>query len=183
MDFDLTEDESAVADLAQILADREIHPQAQKAWEDARCPVAVLQALGSAGLLGLLVPAEWGGAGVSTVGFVAAMDRLGRADQSIASAWQAHSTIGSLPILLFGTDAQRERWLRPLAEGRALGAFGLTEPGAGSDTQSITTKAARVDGGWVLNGTKTFCSNAGTDMSYGVVVLARTGERPDGSPA
>jgi short-chain 2-methylacyl-CoA dehydrogenase len=183
MDFDFTEDEAAVADLAQLLADREIRPRAQKAWEDARCPVEVLQALGSAGLMGLLVPCEWGGAGVSTVAFVAALDRLGRADQSIASAWQAHSTIGSLPILLFGSDDQRERWLRPLAEGRVLGAFGLTEPGAGSDVRSISTKAARVDGGWVLNGTKTFISNAGTDMSYGVVVLARAGERTDGSPA
>jgi alkylation response protein AidB-like acyl-CoA dehydrogenase len=95
------------------------------------------------------------------------------ADQSLAAAWQAHVTIGSLPLLLFGTDAQRERWLRPLAEGRALGAFALTEPDAGSDARAIRTRAERRDGGWVINGRKTFISNAGTDMSFGVTLLAR----------
>src|ERR1700728_1235970 len=147
MIFDLTEDESAVAELAALLAEREVRPHAQQAWDAGRCPTEVLRALGTAGLMGLLIPEEWGGAGISTVGFVAAMDAIGRADQSIAAAWQAHSTIGSLPLLMFGTDDQRERWLRPLAEGRSLGAFGLTEPGAGSDAQSIATKARRVDGG------------------------------------
>src|SRR3954452_20154368 len=119
---------------------------------------------------------------MSTVGFVAAMEQLGLADQSVAAAWQAHVTIGSMPLFLFGTDAQRERWLRPLAEGRALGAFGLTEPDAGSDARGISTRAERRDGGWLINGRKTFISNAGTDMSFGVTLLARTdpveGQRP-----
>ena len=119
---------------------------------------------------------------MSTVGFVAAMEQIGLADQSVAAAWQAHVTIGSLPLYLFGNDAQRERWLRPLAEGRVLGAFGLTEPDAGSDARGITTRAVRRDGGWLINGRKTFISNAGTDMSFGVTLLARTesgeGERP-----
>ncbi len=110
------------------------------------------------------------------------MEQLGRADQSVAAAWQAHVTIGSLPLLLFGNDDQRERWLRPLAEGRALGAFGLTEPDAGSDARGISTQAERRDGGWLINGRKTFISNAGTDMSFGVTLLARTqaaeGEAP-----
>ena len=92
------------------------------------------------GLLGMLIPEEWGGIGMSTVGFVAAMEQIGLADQSVAAAWQAHVTIGSLPLYLFGNDAQRERWLRPLAEGRALGAFGLTEPDAGSDARGIRTQ-------------------------------------------
>jgi short/branched chain acyl-CoA dehydrogenase len=100
----------------------------------------------------------------------------------VAAAWQAHVTIGSLPLYLFGTDAQRERWLRPLAEGWALGAFGLTEPDAGSDARGIRTRAVRRDGGWLINGRKTFISNAGTDMSFGVTLLARTeagkGEKP-----
>jgi alkylation response protein AidB-like acyl-CoA dehydrogenase len=129
--------------------------------------------MGELGLLGMLVPPEWGGIGMSTVGFVAAMEEIGRADQSVAAAWQAHVTIGSLPLLLFGTDDQRERWLRPLAEGRSLGAFGLTEPDAGSDARSIRTRAERRDGGWVINGRKAFISNAGTDMSFGVTLLAR----------
>jgi alkylation response protein AidB-like acyl-CoA dehydrogenase len=119
---------------------------------------------------------------MSTVGFVAAMEQLGLADQSVAAAWQAHVTIGSLPLYLFGNDQQRERWLRPLAEGRSLGAFGLTEPDAGSDARAIRTRAEPRDGGWLINGRKTFISNAGTDMSFGVTLLARTstteGEAP-----
>jgi alkylation response protein AidB-like acyl-CoA dehydrogenase len=111
---------------------------------------------------------------MSTVGFVAALEQLGQADQSVAAAFQAHVTIGSLPLLLFGNDAQRERWLRPLAEGRALGAFGLTEPDAGSDARGIRTRAEPRGGGWLINGRKTFISNAGTDMSFGVTLLART---------
>jgi alkylation response protein AidB-like acyl-CoA dehydrogenase len=130
--------------------------------------------MGALGLLGMLIPEEWGGIGMSTVGFVAAMEQLGLADQSVAAAWQAHVTIGSLPLYRFGTDAQRERWLRPLAEGRALGAFGLTEPDAGSDARGIQTRAVQRDGGWLINGRKTFISNAGTDMSFGVTLLART---------
>jgi alkylation response protein AidB-like acyl-CoA dehydrogenase len=131
--------------------------------------------MGELGLLGVLVPEEWGGIGMSTVGFVAAMEQIGLADQSVATAWQAHVTIGSLPLLLFGNDEQRERWLRPLAEGRSLGAFGLTEPDAGSDARGIRTRAERRDSGWLVNGRKRFISNAGTDMSFGVTLLARTG--------
>ena len=108
--------------------------------------------MGALGLLGMLIPEQWGGIGMSTVGFVAAMEQIGLADQSVAAAWQAHVTIGSLPLYLFGSDAQRERWLRPLAEGRALGAFGLTEPDAGSDARGIRTRAVPRDGGWLING-------------------------------
>ena len=119
---------------------------------------------------------------MSTVGFVAAMEQIGLADQSVAAAWQAHVTIGSLPLYLFGNDAQRERWLRPLAEGRVLGAFGLTEPDAGSDARGIRTRAERRDGGWLINGRKTFISNAGTDMSFGVTLLARTESAEEQEP-
>ncbi len=132
------------------------------------------------GLLGMLVPEEWGGIGMSTVGFVAALEQLGHADQSVAAAFQAHVTIGSMPLFLFGNDDQRERWLRPLAEGRVLGAFGLTEPDAGSDMRGISTRAVHQDGGWLINGRKAFISNAGTDMSFGVTLLARTDTADDG---
>jgi short-chain 2-methylacyl-CoA dehydrogenase len=178
MDFELSEDEAALAGLAATLARREVAPAAAAAWAAERCPVEVLRAMGEAGLLGLLVPEKWGGSGASTVGFVAAMEQIGRADQSIAAAWQAHSTIGSLPILAFGSDEQRERWLRPLAEGRALGAFGLTETEAGSDAAAIATRAEPRDGGWLINGRKMFISNAGTSMSLGVTLLARLGDPP-----
>jgi alkylation response protein AidB-like acyl-CoA dehydrogenase len=174
MDFTLTEAERDLAALCREFAQKEIAVRAPAAWDDAVCPTDLLREMGALGLLGVLVPERWGGIGMSTVGFVAAMEQLGLADQSVAAAWQAHVTIGSLPLLLFGNDAQRERWLRPLAEGRVLGAFGLTEPDAGSDARGIQTRAVRHDGGWLVNGRKTFISNAGTDMSFGVTLLART---------
>jgi short/branched chain acyl-CoA dehydrogenase len=173
MDFSLTEAERDLVDLCRQFATHEIAPRAPAAWERAECPTDLLREMGHLGLLGMLIPEEWGGIGMSTVGFVAAMEQIGLADQSVAAAWQAHVTIGSLPLYLFGNDAQRERWLRPLAEGRVLGAFGLTEPDAGSDARSISTRAERIDGGWRINGRKAFISNAGTDMSFGVTLLAR----------
>jgi alkylation response protein AidB-like acyl-CoA dehydrogenase len=179
MDFSLTDPERELVELCRAFATKEIAERAPAAWEAATCPTDLLREMGELGLLGMLVPEHWGGIGMSTVGFVAALEELGRADQSVAAAFQAHVTIGSLPLLLFGDDRQRERWLRPLAEGRALGAFGLTEPNAGSDTRGIATRAERRDGGWLINGRKAFISNAGTDMSFGVTLLARTagGER------
>jgi alkylation response protein AidB-like acyl-CoA dehydrogenase len=180
MDFSLTPAERDLVELCRDFARKEIAPRAPIAWQEARCPTDLLREMGELGLLGMLIPEEWGGIGMSTVGFVAALEQLGQADQSVAAAFQAHVTIGSLPLYLFGNDAQRDRWLRPLAEGRVLGAFGLTEPEAGSDTRSIRTRADRRDGGWLINGHKTFISNAGTDMSFGATVLARTGETDKG---
>ena len=182
MDLSLTEAERDLVDLCREFAQKEIAVRAPAAWEEARCPTDLLREMGALGLLGMLVPEEWGGIGMSTVGFVAAMEQLGLADQSVAAAWQAHVTIGSLPLLLFGDDAQRERWLRPLAEGRALGAFGLTEPDAGSDARGISTRAEPRDDGWLINGRKTFISNAGTDMSFGVTLLARTASTEGEAP-
>ncbi len=186
MDFSLTESERDLVNLCREFAQKEIAPRAPLAWDEARCPTDLLREMGALGLLGMLIPEQWGGIGMSTVGFVAAMEQIGLADQSVAAALQAHVTIGSLPLYLFGNDAQRERWLRPLAEGRALGAFGLTEPDAGSDARGIRTLAVRRDGGWLIHGQKAFFSNAGTDMSFGVTLLARTesdteGEEREGS--
>src|SRR3989440_8439116 len=174
MDFSLTEAEGDLVEVCREFATKEIATRAPAAWEAGECLTDLLREMGQLGLLGMLIPEEWGGIGMSTIGFVAAMEQLGLADQSVASAFQAHVTIGSLPLYLFADDAQRERWLRPLAEGRALGAFGLTEPDAGSDARGIRTQAQRQDGGWLINGRKTFISNAGTEMSFGVTLLART---------
>lgn len=174
MDFSLTAAERGLVELCRDFAQQEIAPRAPVAWNEARCPTDLLREMGELGLLGMLVPEQWGGIGMSTVGFVAAIEQIGQADQSVAAALQAHLTIGSLPLLLFGNDEQRERWLRPLAEGRSLGAFGLTEPGAGSDARGITTQAVPDGDGWRINGRKTFISNAGTEMSFGVTLLART---------
>jgi short-chain 2-methylacyl-CoA dehydrogenase len=182
MDVTLTEVERDLLELGRAYAEREIAVIAPQAWQQERCPVELLRGLGELGLLGPLVPEKWGGIGSTTVGFVALLEALATVDPSVAAAWQAHSTIGSLPLLLFGSDEQRERWLRPLAEGTRLGAFGLTEPSAGSDVRSLRTRAERVSGGWVLTGQKAFISNAGTEMSFGVTVLARTGADADGKP-
>src|SRR5271169_4408702 len=182
MDFSLSESDRELVGLCRDFAQNEIAQRAPLAWEESRCPTDLLREMGQLGLLGMLVPEQWGGIGMSTIGFVAAMEQIGLADQSVAAAWQAHVTIGSLPLLLFGNDSQRERWLRPLAEGRVLGAFGLTEPDAGSDARGIRTRAAPHDGGWLINGVKTFISNAGTDMSFGVTLLARIGPADDQKP-
>jgi alkylation response protein AidB-like acyl-CoA dehydrogenase len=182
VDFSLSDSERDLVELCRDFAQKEIAPRAPLAWEEGRCATDLLREMGELGLLGMLIPEQWGGIGMSTVGFVAALEQIGQADQSVAAALQAHITIGSLPLYLFGNDAQRERWLRPLAEGRALGAFGLTEPEAGSDTRAIRTRAERHEGGWRINGRKTFISNAGTDMSLGVTLLARTSDAPGKGP-
>jgi short-chain 2-methylacyl-CoA dehydrogenase len=182
VDFSLSESEQELVGLSRDFAQGEIAARAPLAWDEGKCPTDLLREMGALGLLGVLIPEEWGGIGMSTVGFVAAMEQIGLADQSVAAAWQAHVTIGSLPLHLFGTDAQRERWLRPLAEGRVLGAFGLTEPDAGSDARGIRTRAVRQDGGWLINGRKAFISNAGTDMSFGVTLLARTESADEDRP-
>ena len=108
---DLGETVDMLRDTVRDFARKEIAPRAPLAWEEARCDTALLREMGELGLLGMLVPEEWGGIGMSTVGFVAAMEQLGLADQSVAAAWQAHVTIGSLPLFLFGTDAQRAKLL------------------------------------------------------------------------
>jgi alkylation response protein AidB-like acyl-CoA dehydrogenase len=182
MDFSLSETERDLVGLCREFAQNEIAVRAPLAWSEARCPTDLLREMGALGLLGMLVPEQWGGIGMSTVGFVAAMEQIGLADQSVAAAWQAHVTIGSLPLYLFANDQQRDRWLRPLAEGQVLGAFGLTEPDAGSDARGISTRAERRDGGWLINGRKTFISNAGTDMSFGVTLLARTESTEERGP-
>src|SRR5271168_888540 len=182
MDLSLDEPERELVSLCRDFAQREIARRAPVAWDEGRCPTDLLREMGALGLLGMLVPERWGGIGMSTVGFVAAMEQIGLADQSVAAAWQAHVTIGTLPLYLFGNDSQRERWLRPLSEGRVLGAFGLTEANAGSDARAISTRAERQDSGWLINGAKAFISNAGTDMSFGVTLLARTESADDRGP-
>jgi short-chain 2-methylacyl-CoA dehydrogenase len=173
---ELTSDEASVRDLCREFAQGEIAPHAARWWQEERCPVELLRQMGTLDLMGLLVPGHEGGTDLSTVGLVAALYEVGKVDQSIAAAWQAHLTIGTLPLLMFGSPDQRERWLRPLAAGEKLGSFGLTEPNAGSDAAGIQTRARRNGDGWTLRGSKTFISNAGTEMSLGPVVLARTGD-------
>jgi short/branched chain acyl-CoA dehydrogenase len=176
LDDSLTAEESALRDLARDFAAGEIAPHAADWWQEERFPVELFRKMGELDLMGLLVPERFGGTGMSTRALVAALFEVGKADQSVAAAWQAHLTIGTLPLLTFGDDAQRDRWLTPIARGEKLASFGLTEPNAGSDAAGIQTVAKRVDGGWVVSGSKTFISNACTDMSLGPVILARVAE-------
>jgi alkylation response protein AidB-like acyl-CoA dehydrogenase len=130
--------------------------------------------MGKMDLCGPLVPPEYGGTGIGMVGYVAAMEELGQGDQSLASAWNAHCTIGTLPLLHYGTESQRQRWLTPLARGECIGAFALTEPAGGSDVRSMETRITIGESEIALTGRKTFITNAGTDISYGVVALAKS---------
>jgi alkylation response protein AidB-like acyl-CoA dehydrogenase len=180
MDFTLTEEQQLLKELCRDFARNEIAPYADEWYDAGRFPTQVFHKMADLQLMGLLIPKEYGGTDVGTVAFVAAMEEFAKVDQSIAASWQAHMTIGSLPFLFFGTEEQKQRWLVPLARGEKLGAFGLTEPQAGSDAANIQTTAVRDGDMWVINGTKCFISNAGTDLSYGLVALTVSGYNPDG---
>src|SRR4051794_14647941 len=126
--------------------------------------------------MGMPVPEEYGGAGADTLSYAIAVEELTRIDSSVAITVAAHTSLGTMPILLFGTEEQKRRWLPDLASGRKLAAFGLTEAGAGSDAGATRTTAELRDGSWVVNGSKIFITNAGTDITWGVTITARTGE-------
>jgi short/branched chain acyl-CoA dehydrogenase len=180
MDFDLPEETIALQQMCRDFAAKEIEPYAAEWSENEVFPSEVFHKLGELGLMGMLIDESYGGANAGLVSYVAAMEAIGAADQSVAAGWNAHSTIAVLPLATFGTEEQKQRWLRPLATGQNIGAFGLTEPTAGSDAAAIRTQARRDAGGWLINGTKMFISNAGTDMSLGVTILAVTGVNEDG---
>ncbi|MFQ5667318.1 MAG: acyl-CoA dehydrogenase family protein [Candidatus Binatia bacterium] len=180
MDFDLNEEQRSIRDLCRDFAQHAIAPHAEQWYEASEFPVDAFRQMAELGLMGLLIPERYGGTNVGTVAFVAAMEEIAAVDQSIAATWNAHLTIGSLPFLYYGTEPQKQRWLVPLAHGKTLGAFGLTEPEAGSDAANIQTMAVADGDEWVINGSKCFITNAGTPLSYGLVLLAVTGREADG---
>src|SRR6266536_1916219 len=170
MDFDLNDEQRSLQELCRGFAQKEILPHRDEWNAAARFPIEVFRKMADLDLMGLLVPDAYGGSGVGAVAFVAALEEIAKADSSVAAAWNAHLTIGSLPLLHFGSEVQKRRWLVPLARGERLGAFGLTEPEAGSDARAIRTTARRDGDDWTIDGTKMFISNAGTDMSLGVIL-------------
>jgi short-chain 2-methylacyl-CoA dehydrogenase len=180
VNFELTDEQRSLQALCRDFAKKVILPGRDEWNTSCRFPREVFDKMAELGLMGLLVPEAYGGTGVGAVAYVSAMEEIAKADQSVAAMWNAHLTIGSLPLLYFGTEAQKQRWLVPLARGERLGAFGLTEPEAGSDARAIRTTARAEGDAWVIDGTKMFTTNAGTPMSQGVVVLAVSGTRPDG---
>jgi alkylation response protein AidB-like acyl-CoA dehydrogenase len=141
------------------------------------------------GLMGIPIPEEYGGAGADTVSYAIAIEELTRIDSSVAITVAAHTSLGTMPIYLFGTEEQKQEWLPPLAAGERLAAFGLTEPNAGSDAGATRTRAELRDGEWVVNGSKMFITNAGTDISACCTITALTGDDeisnivvPNGTP-
>ena len=180
MDFALSEEEQMLKDMSRRFAEKEIIPNRDEWNSSGRFPIEIFRKMAGLGLMGLLIPEEYGGSGGTTVGFAVALEEIARADQSVAAPLNAHMTIGSVPFLQYGTEEQKQKWLVPLAKGEKLGAFGLTEPNAGSDAYGVETTAALEGDEWVINGTKQFITNTGTDMSIGVIALVVTEKDNDG---
>lgn len=158
------------------LAQSSVRPFAEQTDREHRFPRESLAAAADAGLMGVLIPREYGGAGLDSLAFAICIEELAMACASTAVIVDVHTSVGTEPILLFGDDQQKRRWLPPLAAGELLAAFALTEPASGSDAASLKTSARRIGGGYVLNGTKVFITNIGHAGLY--VVFARTGPDP-----
>ncbi|KIL05532.1 MULTISPECIES: acyl-CoA dehydrogenase family protein [Pseudomonadota] len=159
-DLELTEDQRMIRDMARDFARREIAPHAQ-AWEKAGwIDDALVAQMGELGLLGMVVPEQWGGSYVDYVAYALAVEEISAGDGAVGALMSIHNSVGCGPVLKYGSQAQKDEWLAELASGRAIGCFALTEPQAGSEAHNLRTRAERVDGHWVLNGAKQFCSNA-----------------------
>ena len=152
-----------------------IAPAAEELDREGRFPYELVAELGELGLMGIPVPEAYGGAGADMLSYAIAIEELTRVDSSVAITVAAHTSLGTMPILLFGSEEQKLEWLPDLAAGRRLAAFGLTEPDAGSDAGATRTSAELRDGQWVVNGSKIFITNAGTDVTACVSITARTG--------
>ena len=175
MFFDLPDEAEALRRTVQDFAQAQIAPVAGENDRLKRFPLEIIQQIGELGWLGIPFPEEVGGAGGTTLQYAVAIEELTRVDSSVAITVCAHTSLGTQPIYLFGSDQQRERYLPDLCAGRKLGAFGLTEPEAGSDAGNVKTRAQRADGGWVINGAKQFITNSGTEISGHVAITALTG--------
>jgi short-chain 2-methylacyl-CoA dehydrogenase len=189
VDFDLSDEHDLLRKTVREFAEERIAPVAEELDREHRFPYEIVSELAELGLMGIPIPEEHGGAGGDTLSYAIAIEELTRVDSSVAITVAAHTSLGTMPILLFGSDEQKAEWLPDLASGRKLAAFGLTEPGAGSDAGATRTRAELRDGSWVVNGSKIFITNAGTDISACVTITARTGDDeisniivPNGTP-
>ncbi len=186
MTFELSAEHEQFRRTVRDFADKEIAPHASQWDRDHHFPIDVVRKMGDLGLFGLTTPEEYGGAGLSGEegGFTSlcvAIEEIGRVDQSMAVTLEAAVGLGITPILSYGTQAQKETWLPDLVAGHALAGFGLTEAGAGSDASATKTRATLADGEWVIDGSKQFITNSGSEITSLVTVTARTGE-VDGKP-
>ncbi|MHB1345562.1 MAG: acyl-CoA dehydrogenase family protein [Thermoleophilia bacterium] len=182
MDFDLSDEHRLIRATVREFAEQEIAPKAEDLDRTASFPYEIVAGLADLGLMGIPFPEEYGGAGGDTLAYALTIEELARVDSSVAITVAAHTSLGTNPIWLFGTEAQKREWIPRLASGRELGAFGLTEPESGSDAGALRTRArlepgAAVGAGeWVLNGTKAFITNSGTDITALVTAAAVSGD-------
>ena len=189
MNLDLTQEHELVRSTVREFAEQRVAPVAEELDREGRFPYELVAELSELGLMGMTIPEEYGGGGADTVSYAIVVEELTRIDSSVAITVAAHHSLGTLPIYYFGSEEQRREWLPELASGQRLAAFGLTEPGAGSDAGNTRTTAELRDGQWIVNGSKMFITNAGTDITACVTITAATGDGeisniivPNGTP-
>jgi short/branched chain acyl-CoA dehydrogenase len=189
MNFDLSDEHQLIRRTVREFAEEQVAPVAAELDREHRFPYDLVAEMADLGLMGMPIPEEYGGGGTDTLSYAIAVEELTRIDSSIAITMAAHISLGTMPIFLYGSEEQKRQWLPDLASGKKLAAFGLTEPGAGSDAGASRTRAELEDGEWVINGSKIFITNAGTDISACVTITAVTGEDeisnvivPNGTP-
>ncbi len=176
MNFDVEREHKLVRDTVREFALEKIAPVAEELDREKRFPYELVAELAELGLMGMTIPESYGGGGTDTLSYAIAIEELTRIDSSVAITVAAHHSLGTLPIYYFGTEEQRRQWLPDLASGKALAAFGLTEANAGSDAGATRTTATLDGGEWVVDGSKIFITNAGTDITACVTITAVTGE-------
>jgi short-chain 2-methylacyl-CoA dehydrogenase len=189
MDFDLSDDHRLIQQTVRDFARQEVAPVAEELDRTKAFPYEIVRKLAGLSLMGIPFPEEYGGGGGDTLAYALAVEELTRVDSSVAITLCAHTSLGTQPIWLFGSEEQKREWMPRLCSGEQLGAFGLTEPEAGSDAGNVKTRARQDSGDWVIDGAKQFITNAGTDISGVVCITARTGEEeisnfivPNGTP-
>jgi short-chain 2-methylacyl-CoA dehydrogenase len=176
MDFDLSDEQRLLRDTVRDFARQEVAPVAEELDRTKAFPYELVAKMGELGLMGIPFPEQYGGGGADTLAYALAVEELTRIDSSVAITMAAHTSLGTMPIYLWGTDEQKDDWLPQLCSGQKLAAFGLTEPEAGSDAGNTHTRAALERGEWVVNGAKQFITNSGTDISGCVTITAVTGQ-------
>jgi alkylation response protein AidB-like acyl-CoA dehydrogenase len=175
MDFNLSDEQRLLRDTVREFARAEVAPVAEELDRTKSFPYEIVAKLGELGLMGIPFPPEYGGGGADTLSYVLAVEELARIDSSVCITMAAHTSLGTMPVYLWGSDEQKAEWLPRLCTGERLASFGLTEPEAGSDAGNVRTTARLEDGEWVVNGAKQFITNSGTDISGVVAITAVTG--------
>jgi alkylation response protein AidB-like acyl-CoA dehydrogenase len=176
MNFELTDEQRLLRDTVRDFANQEVKPVAEELDRTKSFPYELVTKMGELGLMGIPFPEEYGGGGAGTLAYALAVEEMARIDSSVAITMAAHTSLGTMPIHLWGTDEQKNDWLPRLCSGEKLAAFGLTEPEAGSDAGNTHTRAALDGGEWVVNGAKQFITNSGTAISGCVTITAVTGQ-------